>query len=457
MAKPAATTFRTAAAVEKLKADPPRRREIPDALTDGLFLVIQPTGSKSWAVRYRSFGKSRKLTLGAYPALDLAEAREAARTALVAVQAGDDPAANKRADSATAGERHFDVVVRSFLSRYARPKNRSWKETARQLGLAPDKAAVKAEQDAAAAAKLANDPATFVVLKGSPVDLWGHRQVAGVKRADIVAFIDGVEDRGAPVQASRTFAALRRLFGWMVERGLLAASPCEGVKPPANGKARDRVLTDDEIRAVWIGCDAIGWPFGPAIKLMLLTAQRRDEIAGMQWEEISGDLWTIPRERAKNDHEHFVHLSDAARDVLSHAHQTGDIVFTTNGSTPISGFSKAKARLDAEMLKALRKDAEERGDDPEKITLKPWRLHDLRRTAASGMASVGVAIHVVEKILNHVSGVFGGITGVYQRHSFADEKARALGAWSNHVAGIVSGKPGDNVVPLHPKAAGALS
>ncbi|MFC0217887.1 tyrosine-type recombinase/integrase [Pseudochelatococcus lubricantis] len=447
----------TAAAVEKIKADPEKRIEIPDGFVVGLYLVVQPSGKKSWAARYRSHGKPKKLTLGAFPALDLAGARDAARTALRAVQEGADPAAAKQHERETADLRRFDTVVRSFLARYAAPKNRSWKETARQLGLAPDKGKIAAAADTKVADALANDPALFAVLKGSPIDKWGHRPVTTIDRADVLAHLDSIVDRGAGVQANRAFAALRKLFNWTVERTLLAASPCEGLKPPTAEKSRDRVLSDDETRALWIACDAIGWPFGPLVKLLVLTGQRRDEVAGMRWEEVSGDLWTIPRERAKNDTTHLVPLSDATRDALSHAHQTGDIVFTTTGTTPVSGFSRAKRTLDAEMLKALRKQAAENGGDPEVITLAPWRLHDIRRTVATGMAKNGAPIHVVEKVLNHVSGTFGGVTGVYQRHDFADEKRAALQAWAVRVDRIVNQKPGDNVVALHPKAAGAQS
>ena len=250
--------------------------------------------------------------------------------------------------------------------------------------------------------------------------------------------LDKIVDRGSPVMANRTLAALRRMCGWAVERGLIEVSPCEKVKAPSAERSRDRVLSDDEVRALWAGCDAIGWPFGALFRVLLLTGQRRDEVANLRWSELDLDtgLWTLPRERAKNDQVHTVPLSAPVLAILRGLPRVGDFVFSTNGRTPVAGFSKAKDRIDRVMA----------GTGP---ALPHWVLHDLRRTAASGMARLGITLPAIEKVLNHTSGSFGGIVGVYQRHSFADEKRHALDAFAAFVERLVGDHiAGANVVDL---------
>jgi integrase len=444
----------TGPALSKFKADHARRREIPDGVVTGLYFVIQPTGRKSWAVRYRHFGKPRKMMLGNYLAgndakmagAELVRVRGEAADILERVRQGDDPAAEKQiakkvaSDNDTIDRSRFDSVARLFLSRYAKPKNRSWKETARQLGLAPDKA--KPEE--------AEDPKAFVTIKGSAVDKWGHRPISSITRAEVIGLLDDIVDRGAPIMANRILAALRKMFNWSIQRGLIEASPCEKVKPPTAEKSRDRVLSDDELRALWIASDTMGWPFGRLFQMLVLTGQRREEVGGMKWREISGDLWTIPRERVKTNKAHEVPLSPASVALLERLPRVGGegYIFTTTGTKPVSGFSKAKDMLDEKMLAVLRKQAEEAGHDPKEIELAPWRLHDIRRTVASGMARLGISLAVIEKILNHTSGSFGGIVGVYQRHEFSEEKRRALDAWASFVARIVDGEDDKKIIPF---------
>ena len=241
----------TVAALEKVKADPDKRLEIPDGLLTGLYFVVQPTGKKSWAVRYRAHGKPRKLTLGTYPTLDLVKARAAAKEALQRVQKGEDPAAAKQ-DRKQAGRDkvdgdRLDKIVRIFLARYAKPKNRSWKETARTLGLVPDKTKLDT----------IDDPKSFLAVKEGIVGKWGHRPLGDITRAEIIGRLDDIVDRGAPIVANRTLAALRKVFNWAIQRDLVATNPCDRIKPPAAEEARDRVLTDSELRALWIACGAM--------------------------------------------------------------------------------------------------------------------------------------------------------------------------------------------------------
>ncbi|YBV97401.1 tyrosine-type recombinase/integrase [Phyllobacteriaceae bacterium JZ32] len=444
----------TGASLTKLKADPSKRLEIPDGVLTGLYLVIQPTGRKSWAVRYRAHGKPRKLVLGNYLAGDnvelagaeLKKIRTEAADILEQVRQGNDPAIQKQIAKKQAHEgseadlKRFDNVARLFLARYAKPKNRSWKETARLLGLIPDKGKIALAETEKEKAALADDPHSFEAVKKGVVDKWAHRPIDSITRAEVIAALDGMVDRGSPIIANRTLAALRKLFNWAIQRDLLKVSPCEKVKPPAAEKARDRVLSDQELKALWQASEAMGWPFGRLFQMLVLTGQRREEVGSMEWREIDGNTWVIPRDRVKTDKAHEVPLSGTAVGILEQLPRISgsDFVFTTNGKSPVSGFSKAKDALDAKMLEIMRKEAEEAGTDPAAVTLEPWRLHDIRRTVASGMAKLGISLAVIEKILNHTSGSFGGIVGVYQRHEFSEEKRRALDAWANFVASLVS-------------------
>ena len=400
----------TVQSVERLKPDPARRLEIPDAGLQSLYLVIQPSGMKSWAVRYRSGGVPRKLTLGPYPALDLATARARAREAIQKVALGHDPATEKKqARAAPDPARHQLLrVVEQFLDRHARvnTKQRTAEETERLFRL-------------------------------HVLPTWGNRKVEEITRTDVVALLDGIVDRGSPVAANRTLAAIRKLFNWCVERSVVTVSPCLNVRAASLEKSRDRILSDNELRLVWRAAKSVGYPFGPLIQLLILTGQRRDEVSGMRWSEVveNGTLWVIPGERTKNSAAHDVPLSEPAQELLKELLRMGgaDYVFTTTGKTPVSGYSNAKERLDAIILQLARKEAVACGGDPDRVQLQPWRLHDLRRTAASGMARLAIPVHVIEGVLNHRTGTISGVAAIYNRYNYLDEKRSALGAWSHHV------------------------
>jgi len=420
---------------------PASRQEIPDGLLAGLYLVRQPSRAMSFAVRYRHAGQPRKLTLGSYPAISLKAARKLGRDALIAAAEGRDPAREKQekkvedkrqAAEEIRGQRDlFENVAREFIERYAKPKakqkNRpdAWRETGRILGLRSDP----------------NDDAKLIERGGDVIPRWRGRKIQEITKRDVVTLLDEVNDRGAPIMANRTLAAVRRLFNWAVSRDIIAASPCAGVEPPASENSRDRVLTDDELRLVWDAADAEGWPFGPIVKLMILTGQREGEVAGMRWRELELDakLWTLPATRVKNDEMHTVPLSDAAIEIIKGLPQirtSEGFVFASRRGAHVTGFSGAKERIDEATAKA--------NEGP----LPAWVFHDLRRTVASGMARLGIQLPVIEKVLNHKSGTFRGVVGVYQRHSFAEEKRAGLAAWASHVGAVVFGKQPDNVVSI---------
>ena len=236
----------------------------------------------------------------------------------------------------------------------------------------------------------------------------------------------------------------------MVERSVLETSPCDRVKAPATESDRDRVLTDEEVRWLWKATDRLRYPFGPFVRLLLLTGQRRDEVAKSRWREFpQPDLWHIPAERTKNGIATDVPLSAAAQDVVASLPRIGraGYLFTSNGETAISGYSDAKERLDKYMVAVAREEAQERGQDPDQVELRPWRLHDLRRTLASGMARLEHPPHVVEAVLNHRAGTISGVAAVYNRYSYGREKSRALEAWGQYVMDLVEGNA-SNVVTL---------
>jgi integrase len=371
------------------------RVELWDSLLPGLGLRISASatgegGTKTWFVRYRFGANQRRMKIGSYPTIGLAEAREVARHLLIEVGKGTDPAAEKRASATRARIDTFGHVADQFVQRYAKQHNRSWKETER-------------------------------ILNRYVVPEWGARAVRDITRRDVLDLLDGMVDRGAPVMAKQTHSTVRKLFYWAVDRGVIETSPCMRVPVPARANERDRVLSDDELRAVWLACEPLRWPFGPLVRMLILTGQRRDEVATMRWPDLdlSIGLWTIPREFTKSNRVHEVPLAAAALDVIGSVPRIDEIlVFTTNSRVPVAGFSNAKRRLD------------------DLSGVRDWHLHDLRRTAASGMARLGIPPHVIEKLLNHKTGTISGVAAIYNRHGYAEEKRGALERWADEVTHI---------------------
>jgi integrase len=432
---PLAKKTLTAAAVKALLPGP-ARREVPDGGCPGLHLVIQPSGAKSWALRFRRpDGRPAKLTLGPVDLsgvetepvigapLTLIAARRLATEVHQQRAKGRDVVAHRRREAEQ--ETHtFGAAARRFIEQHARAKTRTWVLTARLLGIRPS--------------DLTHIP------KGL-ADRWADKPVAEITPHDIHSLVHEARTRGVPgLERHRkgksesvawvTLARVSRLFSWLVEQRVITANPCTGVHRPDTSTARDRVLTDGEIRSFWKASDCLGSPFGPLLKILLLTGQRRNEVAGMTRAELSADgaTWTLPASRTKNKRAHIVPLGHAARDLIAGvpaiAGKPG-FIFTTNGAAHVSGWSKTKRRLDAKM-------AELAGEE----VIPPWTIHDLRRTVATGLQSLGVKLEVTEAVLNHVAGSRAGIVGVYQRYAYDAEKRRALERWAARVDQIVSGR-----------------
>lgn len=407
----------TAAGVEKLRPTE-GRQEIPDDLCTGLYLVVQPTGKKGWQVRYRHGGTHRRMTLGAFPVLSLADARARARQVLAATMEGRDPAEEVRAAKAPKPKDDRNTI-RALVNQFEK----------RHLRTLRSGVAVRRQFD----------------LHVLPV--WGDKDVQEITKRDVLDLLDDLTDSGRSTGANRMRAYLSKFFNWCAERDVIDAPPTLSVKAPVKEKVRDRVLSDDEVRWLWLACEAEGLPWGAFGKVLLLTGQRRNEVAEITDAEIKGDAWHLASDRTKNARAHVVPLSGAVAGILRGIPRVPDedgvvrFIFTTTGATPVSGFSKGLDHLQRRMGEIAEKES------GEPVEIPRWTWHDLRRTAATGMARLGIPVRVTEAVLNHVSGTGGGIVAVYQRHDYADEKRQALEAWARLVAEIAEGKPG-NVVRL---------
>jgi len=337
---------------------------------------------------YRIGARQRRLTLGTYPAMSLAEVREAWREARQDVARGRDPARTREHKT---GATDFRTVCEDWLRR-DQGKNRSRDIVARTF-----------ERDVLPA--------------------WQYRQITDIGRRDVLDVIDAVVDRGAVIAARRLHALVHRLFKWAMGRGIIDANPAAALPKPGTETTRDRVLTEDELVAVWKGAEQLGGPFGSVVRLLILTASRRDEIAGLKWSEIDGGADVmLDGTRTKTGQPHSVPLSIPARSIIASLPRLAgsEFVFTIHGNKPISGWSQAKAKLD------------------KFAGIAPWRIHDLRRTAATGLQKLKTPLQVTEAILGHTAGSRAGIVGVYQRHDYADEKRAALEAWGAHVKELVA-------------------
>jgi integrase len=376
----------TARAVETAKAKKHHRREIPDGTGSGLYLSIEASGRKCWVLRYRADGRQRRRQIGDVRTMSLAAARAAAATARHLREENTTPTSS----IARTGDR-VQALAGRFMELHAYRKTRpstAW--------------------------------ATERVFNRLILPAWGTRSIGEISRRDVIALVEHISiDR--PYLANRTLAVLSKFFGWLCARDEIPASPVTGVERPFKEEVRQRTLSDAELRSLWLACEDDG-PFGDALRLLILTAARRDEVGRMRWSEIDEErrLWILPRERSKNHREHAVPLSRRAEALLRGVMRFEGCayVFSVHGSGPIAGWAKAKSRISAKA--GLAEDG--------------WRLHDIRRTAASGMQRIGVAVPVIERALNHVSGTFRGIVGTYQTFDYADEVREALQRWADHVA-----------------------
>jgi integrase len=365
----------------------------------GLYLVIQPNGNKSWTLRYRHQGRPRNLRLGdaaiddASDGFTLAAARSRAAEARVTLERGIDPAERQ----APARADRVEALVEQFIELHVRRKTRPG--SARR---------------------------TEGLFRNYVLPAWRGRMIGEIRRRDVIDLVDKAAAK-RPIASNRLLAALSMFDGWLLSRDVIPVSFTRGVKRPTKEIARDRVLDNAELAALWratAGTD----PSLRAIRLMILTGARRSEVAHMTKSEIDSEAreWTIPAARAKNGLACTLPLSEQAWQVLTSVPPIAgtDLVFTY-GRVPINNWDQLKQRLSAAA-----------GIDP-----KSWRIHDLRRTTATGMQKLGTRIEVIEQALNHTGGSRAGVTGTYQKHDYRTEVGIALAAWGDRVEQLASGAP----------------
>jgi integrase len=441
--------------IQKLNAHPSKRLELPDAGAQGLYVTIQPGSgaktSKSFALRFRRpDGRNARLVLGRFDptprdphpkpeigaALNVVEARMLAGRIHHQRAGGADVISDRKADKlrqrlqiATDKNNAFASLVRRYFEEHASHRTRRWIEAARYFGLVYTRAH--------------SEP---TIIPNGLCDRWADRPVAKIGPADIKVVVDetirratpGLKRKRATPRAEATgramHARLSAFFGWCVDEMRIEGNPCSKLRRPPPAKSRDRVLSDDELRKVWIAADGLEPQYGAVVRLMILTGARLREIGHMPWIELNDDItvWTLPKERAKNKTELILLLPKLARAIVRSSPRIDDspFVFTFDGDQPVESFSRMKRKLDA--LTGI---------------AEPWTLHDFRRTVATGLQRLGVKLEVTEAVLNHTSGSRGGIVGVYQRHDYAHEKRVALERWAAHIEGLIDGCK-SNVVSL---------
>ena len=363
-----------------------------DRTLPGFGLKITPKGRKVFIVLYRGAGggsRLRKYTIGPHGRITLHNARIEAQKVLAARLEGRDPATEKL----EARRRLTADTVPELISLYGK-LHLSQRRSGREV---------------------------MQILQRDLVERFGSRSVHSISKRDVIDVVNAVIDRGSPVAANKSLKVVKSFFNWCVGRAIVERSPCEGIRAPTVERPRDRVLTDRELADIIRAARQLGGPYGAIVEVLTLTGQRRDEVAQMSWDEVDLDrrVWTLPATRTKNDKPHIVQLSDPAIAVIGAQQRSERFVFTRNGIAPIGDFSSQKRRLD------------------DLCGVSQWRLHDLRRTTVSGMASLGVPPHVADKILNHVAGTISGVAAVYQRHDFLKERRDALERWSTHVEALL--------------------
>jgi integrase len=384
-----------------------------DDVLKGFGLRVTEGGSKSYIFQYRMAGgrdaTRRRYTIGKHGKFTPEAARAKAKAVARQVEDGIDPGDEKSKERRQAVDLAFEAYIDTFTNGYLKANWKRWEEGKR-------------------------------LLEREPLDVLKKTPLTKITRKDVAEIMNRLAKRQAT--ARLTFATLRKLFRYAVDEGDLDRSPIEAMRGPKAVASRDRVLAPHELGLAWHGAGEAGDVFTSFFRLLIATGQRRSEVSAMDWSELSRSekLWTLPPDRVKNSAAHLVHLNSVALmllDGLANGKKwpTSGLVLTTTGETPISGISKAKARLDAAMI-ALEEGAalrQKRSTRP----IRPWRLHDFRRTLVTGLQKLGVRFEVTEAVVNHISGAKSGVAGVYQRHDWKEEKQAALEAWSKHLAALI--------------------
>lgn len=396
-----------------LKAAKPGAKEydIWDSKVKGFGVRVSPKGTKTFVLLFRFEGRPRRYTIARYPDLSLADARDKAQDAKGKIANGVDPQAEKTKEKRKLSDR-VDALVGQFIEAECKgeafaksgiPKWDSWKLVERSL-------------------------------KEYLVSQYGTRSVHHVTKADIKSAVKRIVAIGYPQAANTAFWYMRAFFNWCKKEDVITVSPCDGLANPAPIKTRERVVSDAELAAIWMGCepapDEVGYPFGSIVRLLMLTGQRRTEVAAMKWSELNLEAgnWEIPRDRTKNENATIIPLPTLALDILRGVPKIKDspFVFPARGNkgSHFSGYAKGKKGLDDEI-------------EIEGKPLENWTLHDLRRTLATNLAKRQVPPHVIEHILNHSAASMTGVSKIYNTYAYDKEKRDALQLWADHIEGLL--------------------
>ena len=361
----------------------------------GLSVRVSHKGRRTWNYSFRIQGKQVRLKLGNYPGISVKQAHQLWREKQALLEAGKNPAGDDAGDA-----NDFESVFRDWLKK-DQANNRSLKAVRGSIEL-------------------------------HVLPYWQGKGISEISKKDCLAVLDRIVDTGHIAMANRVHERLRRMFRWCISRDTLQMSPMATVLKPGDAVRRDRVLTDVELTRVWKAARQAGGPYGHVYQLLILTGARREEIGQLRWSEIRDNAIHLSGDRTKNGEPHIIPLSSAARAVLDSVLRIegSDYVFTFSGAAPVSGWSRAKLEID------------------ELSGVSGWRVHDLRRTCATGLQKLGTPLQVTEAILGHTAGSRGGIVGLYQRHDYASEKKAALEAWGAHVMALVEGGVRGKVLPM---------
>ena len=402
--------------------------EIWDTVTPGLALRIHAGGKRSYCVTTRLHGEQIRRTVGNTLTHTLAQARDAAREVIANAAKGID----------THGKGAKQEAARLAKVALERSTANSFRSVAKDYF---------EDKGKHGGAKLRSKADEEKRVENHAMPVFADRPIGDIGKAEIGDLLRKMVKDGKPIAANRLLARLRRVFAWAAHVDKIEASPIAHMDMPANENARDRVLDHDELRAIWKGCEKLSKAHGAAVRLMMLTGARRNEASGLLRSEIKGQEWHLPAPRSKNGKPHIWPLSELAREIIASVPQIedGDPVFTLDGEKPVNGWGKVKERLDGIIAK--------NGD-----TVAHWTLHDLRRTLVTGMIeNLDIAPHVVEAVVNHVSGQSrAGVAGIYNRSVLLPQRKAALDAWAEHVQAIVTKRkaPG-NVRQLRGRKRGA--
>jgi integrase len=410
---------------------PPGRKDalVFDGETRGFGLRMTAAGSKVFLAQYQGATGKRRVHIGPFGVLTVEQARKRAKSILGDAAEGRDPFAERQATAAA--RRSAEAAARARAA-----------EEVFTFGKLID-----AWEQARAGDRRASYLVVATAAMRKHFVAWVDRPASSITTGEAVRILDVIKATVGATAANRCLSYARAAFGWAEKRQAVASNPLRGIEPPSREKARDRVLGDDEVGAIWQAAESLSEPACGFVRVLLLTLQRRDEVASLGWDELSDDLtmWTLPAQRAKNRKAHLIYVSEPVRAILAMVPRVRGcpFVFAAASGKPVSTFSAMKRALDT----AIEKARAEAGLEP--AALPAWTMHDFRRAGVTALAGMGFPPYVCDRLLNHVSGTISGVAAVYQRAEFLTERNAALKAWAAHVLRCAHGEgAAGNVVPL---------